>query len=313
MGALLEAAYNEEYGAETKDQSALNILYLLRYQSKPGNFSIFGASDERYHIAGGNQQLPEAIGNHIGRQNIKMGWAMQSIAANADGTVSMKFTTPGKSQTVVADHVILCMSFSVLRTLDFSKAGFDSLKQTAITQLGSGRNAKLQLQFTSRYWNTQGPWGLGTGDVYTDLGFQNTWDVTRAQQGPTGIIVFYTGGNNAGAFAPSTPYSSAATNPQVTSYARASLAKLETVFPGIMPRWNGKATLSTPFRDPLLNCSYSYWRLGQYIGFSGYEKAVQGNIHFAGEHCSIDFQGFMEGGAAEGARAAGEILALFKK
>jgi monoamine oxidase len=190
MGRLLEAAYNEEYGAETTDQSALNILYLLRFQPKPGNFSIFGASDERYHIVGGNQQLPETIANYLGRQTIKMGWAMQSIRTNTDGTVSMTFSTPGKTQTVTADHVILCMSFSVLRKLDYSKAGFDPRKQTAIAQLGSGHNAKLQLQFTSRYWNTQGPWGLGTGDVYTDLGFQNTWDVTRTQPGSTGIMVF---------------------------------------------------------------------------------------------------------------------------
>ncbi|MDQ6662590.1 MAG: FAD-dependent oxidoreductase, partial [Chloroflexota bacterium] len=31
-------------------------------------------------------------------------------------------------------------------------------------------------------------------------------------------------------------------------------------------------------------------------------------IHFAGEHCSVEFQGFMEGGAREGVRAAREIL-----
>ena len=68
----------------------------------------------------------------------------------------------------------------------------------------------------------------------------------------------------------------------------------------------------TGFLDPLLNCSYSYWKPGQYVGFSGYEGVVQGNIHFAGEHCSQDFQGYMEGGAQEGARAAGEILALLK-
>ena len=45
------------------------------------------------------------------------------------------------------------------------------------------------------------------------------------------------------------------------------------------------------------------------------EGAAQGNIHFAGEHCSVNFQGFMEGGAAEGVRAASEIvsdLKLFK-
>jgi len=33
-----------------------------------------------------------------------------------------------------------------------------------------------------------------------------------------------------------------------------------------------------------------------------------GPISFAGEHCSVEFQGFMEGGAREGARAAREIV-----
>jgi monoamine oxidase len=33
-----------------------------------------------------------------------------------------------------------------------------------------------------------------------------------------------------------------------------------------------------------------------------------GNLHFAGEHTSLDFQGYMEGGAESGARAAREIL-----
>ncbi|HVA32157.1 MAG TPA: FAD-dependent oxidoreductase [Gaiellaceae bacterium] len=68
-------------------------------------------------------------------------------------------------------------------------------------------------------------------------------------------------------------------------------------------QWNGEAMLSTPFTDPNFLCSYSYWKPGQYTGFSGYEKVRQGNIHFAGEHCSQDFQGFMEGGASEGARS----------
>jgi monoamine oxidase len=312
FGRMLDAAYNEEYGAETKGQAALNLMYLLGFQASPGNFSIFGKSDERYHIAGGNEQLPEAIANSLGRQTINQGWAMQSIKTNADGTVSMTFSTPGKNQTVTADHVILCMSFAVLRTLDYSGANFDSLKKTAITQLGAGHNSKLQLQFSSRYWNTQGPWGISNGNVYTDVNIQNIWDVSRAQPGAAGILVNYSGGNVANAYHPSTPYSNAAGNAQVTTYANQFLARLEPIFPGITARWNGKATLSTPFLDPLLNCSYSYWKPGQYVGFSGYEGVAQGNIHFAGEHCSQDFQGYMEGGAAEGSRAAGEILALLK-
>ena len=308
MGRLLDAAYNEEYGAETTDQAALNLMYLLGYNASPGNFSVYGKSDERYHTIGGNEQIPQAMASYLGYQSIKLGWAMQSVRANADGTVSLTFSTPGKTQTVVADHVILCMSFSVLRTLDYSQAGFDKLKNTAITQIGSGRNAKLQLQFKTRYWNSLG----SNGNVYTDNGFQNAWDTSAGETGTSGLMVDYAGGNYAASFKPSTPYSTAADNPQVTTYAKAWLAQAETIFPGITKQWNGKASLSTPFRDPLLNCSYSYWKPGQYVGFSGYEGVQQGNIHFAGEHCSQDFQGYMEGGAQEGARAAGEILAALK-
>ena len=308
LGRLLDAAYNIEYGAETKDQAALNLIYLLAYNASPGNFLIYGASDERFHIEGGNELLPEAIADSLGEQSIKLGWALQSIRQNANG-VSMTFSTPGKPQVVTADHVILTLPFAVLRTLDYSGAGFDPLKQTAITQLGAGRNAKLQLQFTSRYWNAQG----SNGNVYTDIGLQSGWDVTRGQSGATGIFVDYSGGNIAGDFKPSTPYSNAATNQQVVTYAKSVLPILNTVFPGIAKQWNGKATLSTPFLDPNLRLAYSYWRVGQYTAFSGYEGVAQDAIHFAGEHCSQDFQGYMEGAAAEGARAGAEVLAALKR
>jgi monoamine oxidase len=305
FGRLLEAAYNEEYGAETTSQSALNIVYLLAYQPGPKDFGIYGVSDERYHIVGGNERLPEAIAASL--PDIRVGWKMTAIATNADGTASLTFQTQSGTVPVVADQVILTTPFPVLRTLDWTGAGFDARKQTAITQLGAGRNAKLQLQFATRYWNSQGPWGTSTGDSYTDLGYQNTWDVTRAQAGATGILVNYSGGNVAGAFSPSTPYSNAGDSQQVTKYARSFLQQLETVFPGISGQWNGKATLSTPFLDPNLLCSYSYWKVGQYTSFAGYEGVAQGAIHFAGEHCSVNFQGYMEGGAAEGARAALEV------
>jgi monoamine oxidase len=45
----------------------------------------------------------------------------------------------------------------------------------------------------------------------------------------------------------------------------------------------------------------------QYHTVRGYERIWQRNIHFAGEHCSVEFQGYMEGGATEGIRAANEV------
>jgi monoamine oxidase len=306
LGALLNSAYNEEYGAETTGQSSLNLVYLLGFQASPGNFNVLGASDERYHIVGGNAKLPLAIAAALPSGSIHTGYRMTAIATNGDGTITVSFDN---HSSVTADHVILCMSFSVLRTLNYKKAGFDQLKQTAITQLGSGINAKLNVQFNSRLWNAQG----STGSLYTDLPIESGWDVTRAQSGATGILVEYPGANVAQSMAQSNPYSTTATNKQVSTLAKQYLSQLEAIFPGITAQWNGKAMLSTPFTDPNLLCSYSYWKPGQYTGFSGYEKMRQGNIHFAGEHCSTDFQGFMEGGAAEGVRAANEILGDLKK
>jgi monoamine oxidase len=303
LGTLLNAAYNEEYGAETTGQSALNLIYLLGYKAGPGTWAIYGASDERYHIAGGNANLPLAIAGAL--PNIHTGSAMSAIARNSDGSISVSF---GNGKTVTADHVILCMSFAVLRTLNYKKAGFDSLKQTAITQLGAGCNVKLNLQFTSRPWNAAG----STGSLYSDQPFQSGWEVTRGQSGTTGILVEYPGASTAQSMGQSSPYTTTATNPNVTTYAKQFLSQLEPIFPGITAQWNGKAMLSTPFTDPNFRCSYSYWKPGQYTGFSGYEGVRQGNIHFAGEHCSTNFQGFMEGGASEGVRAANEILADLK-
>jgi monoamine oxidase len=319
MGRLLDVAYNIEYGNVTTEQSSLNLVYLLGFQPQPGDFRIFGASDERYHIAGGNERLPDAIAAALPPSSLNLNTALTGIVRNSDGTYALSLSGPSGKFTNIFDRVIMAIPFSVLRAIlgssdsAYRAAGFTSLKQTAITQLGYGKNCKLQLQFDSRYWNQSGPWGIGNGLTYADTGYQNTWDVTRAQDGVTGILVDYTGGG-----VPLASFSGDPTNPsQVAKFANTFLAQIEPVFPGISKHWNGRATLDVPLTNPFLLGSYSYWKVGQYTLFSGYEKARQpepltGKCHFAGEHCSINFQGFMEGGAEEGARAANEILDDFK-
>jgi monoamine oxidase len=89
--------------------------------------------------------------------------------------------------------------------------------------------------------------------------------------------------------------------------------ELDQVFPGLAAEYHGKAQLSLPHLDPHYGCSYSYYRVGQYRRFAGYEKVRQRNIHFAGEHCSLEYQGFMEGGASEGLRAANEVARLLRR
>ncbi|HEX9541692.1 MAG TPA: FAD-dependent oxidoreductase [Streptosporangiaceae bacterium] len=212
---------------------------------------------------------------------------------------TLTFTGPSGTFSQVFDRVILTLPFSVLRGLTFGAAGFSSQKTYAINNLGYGTNSKLQLQFSSRYWNLSGqPWGIANdGTTYVDNAFQGGWDVTRGQAGATGIIVRYAGGTIGASFTKDDAGS-------LATYAKGTLALLEAFFPGITPYYNGIVTLSASWRNPSLLGSYACWTVGQYTSVAGLEKLRQAKCHFAGEHCSINFQGFMEGGAEEGARAA---------
>ncbi|HEY3624359.1 MAG TPA: FAD-dependent oxidoreductase, partial [Roseiarcus sp.] len=71
LGRYLDGAYNQEYGLDTPVQSSLNLVYLLGYQPPTGPWQIYGQSDERYSILGGNQLLPEAIAAALPNGGVK--------------------------------------------------------------------------------------------------------------------------------------------------------------------------------------------------------------------------------------------------
>ncbi len=295
LGRAMDVAVTAEYGMDTAVQSALNLVY-------------YGTGDERYHIAAGNQTLPESIAKHLPTGSVELGWRLAAVAQRTDGTIALTFQTRGGEEQRICDHVILALPFSVLRGVDYSQADFDALKIAAITQLGYGTNSKLHLQFDNRYWNGAGPWGVGNGFIATDEPFQSTWDASRAQAGAAGLLVDYTGGSEGAAYQPPAPYMTSSSSALVRKSAAECLVQLEGPWPGISEHYTGRATLSYPTGDPNKLGSYSCWKVGQYTQFAGYEGVRQGNIHFAGEHCSVNFQGYMEGGAREGIRAAREIL-----
>jgi len=299
LGRILDIAYNIEYGAECSKQSALNLIYLLGYVGQ-GQFRVFGKSNEKYHVTGGNDQITDALAAPLLRDGqISMGSELIAIASNTSRTTwTLTFTQGLTTQTVTADRVVLALPFSMLRSVDFKKAHFDPLKMTAINELGMGTNSKLHLQFSSRHWNTLG----NNGNTYADTGYQNTWEVSRAQPGTSGILVDYTGGTIGASFGSGTP----------ASRASQFLTQIEPVLPGITAKWNNRATIDFWTTYPWTKGSYSYWKVGQYTKFSGMESAIQGTCHFAGEHTSQDFQGYLNGAVDTGERVASEILAAYK-
>jgi monoamine oxidase len=307
LGQVLDLAYTIEYGADTTRQSALNILYLLAFQPTETELSLFGESDEKFHIRGGNQRLPEAIGRDLG-DRVTLGQRLARIAETADGRYRLTFERGRSSREVIHDYVVLALPFAVLSGIDLSRAGFDALKRRAIAELGRGHNSKLSLQFERRGWQGDGPWpGVSNGSSYADTGYQASWEVTRAQTGRAGILALYAGGSVADAAHLDRGFATADSR-DVRRDARRGLRELAPVYPGL--DFNGRAIESVPHRSPLFRASYSFYEVGQYTTFAGYEKARQGRVLFCGEHTSTDFQGFMEGGASEGARAGEELLEL---
>ena len=293
LGRLLDVAYNIEYGGECDRQSALNLLYLLGYNS-PGQFTLFGASNEKYHVRGGNDQIPAQLAAALGSR-VVTGTALVAAARKADGTYTVTFESDRRIFDVVADKVVFALPFSILNAaVDLRRAGFSDLKRIAIRELAMGTNSKLNVQFTRRSW-----YGLGSnGATYSDRGYQCTWEVSRAQAGNSGILVDYTGGNIGDTFGKGTP----------SQRARQFLAQIEPVLPGLTAKWNGRATVDSWPGNPYSLGSYSYWQVGQYTRFAGIEGEQEGNAHFCGEHTSIDAQGYLEGAVETGERAAGEVI-----
>jgi monoamine oxidase len=293
LGQLLDVAYNIEYGAESSVQSSLNLLYLLGFVG-PGQFRVFGKSNEKFRVQGGNDQIPARLADVLAGQ-ITTGSELVAVKQTPAGAYTLTFKQGSKTKTVPADKVVLALPFSIIRrSVNVSMAGFSARKLQAINEQGMGTNSKLHLQFTRRYWNDLG----SNGDTFSDTGYQNTWEVSRAQAGTSGILVDYTGGNIGASFGSGNP----------TTRAQQFLAQIEPVLPGLSQYWNGKATVDFWTGNQWTRGSYSFYKVGQYTAFAGIEGRQEGNAHFCGEHTSIEFQGYLNGAVDTGERAAGEVI-----
>src|SRR3954452_11814768 len=107
LAQLLDVAYNIEYGAETSDQSALNMLYLLGYSGQ-GNLRIFGPSNEKLHVRGGNDQVAQTLAARVGAA-LTYSSELVAVARNADGTSKLSLRQGSKTTTVSADRTILAL------------------------------------------------------------------------------------------------------------------------------------------------------------------------------------------------------------
>lgn len=291
LRSLLLVAYLGEYGLNTSDCNAINFLFLFGV-SPEGDVALYGSSDERFKVSGGNQKIVDALADEL-KDNVKTNYKLLRIESKGKG---YQLFFDGVTTPVNADITLLTLPFKTLRDVEIH-VELPQVKRYAINHLGYGFNSKLLLGFNGRPWRTK---FNCIGMSYADNGSQNTWDSSQLQQGNNGGLTVFLGGDAAADLG----------NGTVASQANKYLSMLNEIYPGLKDDYNNKAYRMDWQKYPYAKCGYSAWKVGQYTTIAGSEIETVGNLFFAGEHTSYNYQGYMNGGAATGRRAAENILKI---
>ena len=195
---------------------------------------------------------------------------------------------------MTARQVLLALPFTLLSSPH--RLPLPAEKRRAIDHLAYGTNAKLMIGYDRRVWREHD----ANGASMSDLPFQTTWDTTRKQPGTGGVLTNFTGGGHGVELGQGTP----------RAQADAATAALDRVFPGLAAARTGarESRFHWPSHPWTLG-SYACFRPGDWATLRGAMGEAVGGLHFAGEHCALDTQGFMEGGCESGEPAAQAVLA----
>jgi monoamine oxidase len=308
FGRLCISAVLDEFGGPPDEQSALNLIYLLggdastNSGNQPHGAPELGGADEKWHIHGGNDQLITGILDRLPAGVVKYGEKLVALRGRGNGRYTVTLHHGHGTREIAADHVVLALPFTTLRDVELSHAGISLLHHRAIHHEPLGSNAKMFLQFTHRVWAQANE----TGNAYCGGVVQGSWDAAGYQSGQAGILAALPGGavgTGWGSRYHLKDYRGTAPAAMVHDY----LAQFEAIFPGVRPAYNGKSYYVWSAGDPHIKGAYSYLKVGQYTGFNGIQGRREGNLHFAGEHTSVNFQGYIEGGLRSGQRCADEV------
>jgi monoamine oxidase len=285
-------AYTCEYGVEIDRQSSLN--FLKRISPLAALFLIFGESDERFHVGGGNDLVVGALARKL-EGRIETNTVLESIGGRADGAFRLSVRRGAVSRVVDAPYVVLALPFTALRDVRLDLE-LPAVKRRSIVELGYGTNAKLMVGFSERVWRR--PHGA-SGSVVADLPFQTTWETSRHQEGRSGVLTNFTGGRHGVELGRGTAAEQAAL----------LVRDLESVWPGVQAARVRMPEVRFHWPShPWTRGSYASYLVGQWTTIGRAEGEPVGRMHFAGEHCSQAAQGFMEGGCETGEAAAAAIL-----
>lgn len=306
---LFTAAFTSEFGLDCTEQSAINLLDMVDADTSAG-FKPFGDSDEKYRIQGGNSKIIEGLTEKIGEDRIERNFEVSEINENEDGTYQVKFAN---NKEIFAKRIVCTIPFTILRKIKLNLKNISNGKKKCIDELGYGMNTKLVLGYQGTPWSEKPNSAMGYL-FHKDI--VNGWDSSynKTPNNDRGAYVAYFGGTyslnlDKESFKNKIAPPDHSWKTELPEERVAGLvSELDKVFKNSKEKFLGKHVFVNWIDYPFAKGSYSCYKKGQWTTISGLEMEPIGNFYFAGEHCSEEFQGFMNGGAETGRRVAEELL-----
>jgi monoamine oxidase len=279
--ALFTYTQATESTARPHEMSALHMLRSHRRS--------FSEDTDEGRILGGNDQLPKALARALSGQ-VLYNRVVRRIAHDAEGA-TVSFEEAGALRTLRAPRLVVALPFKVLRDVEVTPA-FSAAKTRVIATLAYGHVMKIAMQHRTRFWDE--PSSLGQR-VFTDTPLRRVYHFSVDQPGPRGILMSFTSGADAEALG----------RLGESERLRAAVQESARIWPEAPAHFEGGAVKYWN-EDPWTRGSYSFEGVGQARDFLQIAQAVEGRVHFAGEHTSVH-RASMNGALESGVRAAAEV------
>lgn len=311
---LFVAAFIAEYGLDCEEQSSINMLDMIDTGTDNG-FRVFGDSDEKFRIKGGNAKVIEGLVKKIGRDKIELNREINAVVEQEDGTFLISFKD---GEDIHAKFIVCTIPFTILRNINLQLKSMSAEKRRCIDELGYGTNTKLILGYDGQPWRSKENNAMGylfTNDM------TNGWDgsINKTEGNPMGAYVTFFGGefsqklcdvSSKNAMAPASHlWRTELPEDKVNGFVN----ELDKIFKGSKKKFMGKHVFVNWLEYPYVKASYSCYKPGQWTTLAGSEMQPVGQFFFAGEHCSEMFQGFMNGAAETGRRVAEMVTVTYKE
>lgn len=293
---FINVVLTREYGMEASEQSAINFLIMF-VPPKDNYYEMFGDDHEVFKIKGGSQHLSDKLYNEV-KEQVILKHQLTEINANKKSGYDLLLKNSGETKTIHADYVLLAIPFTILRKIKMNVV-MPAEKRKCIDEIGYGNSCKFIMGTNGKPWRSAGKQGY----IFTDISFGCGWDSSQSQSETNGSFTVFGGGN----------FGNYINKKTTEELSKDFIPALDKIYPGSLTAYNNKNIKFCWEKNPYTDAAYSSFKKGQWSTLAGWEGEPVGNIFFAGEHVSRDFQGYMNGGAQTGREAAEKITEKITK